>query len=285
MNITEIAKTLNAEGIPAPLMHRRNINTQRGIIVRTVDEIPLWRPANVTRFLRDERYTGKNITGKTSKGKYGTKKTVFHPKSEWIVVPDAHYPIVTQETFDKVQAILGPYNARKIKKANTNILAGKIFCVRCRHTLRRYGGLDPKYVCRSSIRKFKTQYEKLYAEYQAIKKAGGLFTERKAQKALTVANEYYENNRDKILGFENAERYLKDVLGKHFDGTKLPPITKWTAERDKLNTEHLRINAGYKQLKSDIASAEKIRSSVIDIMSMERRRGQPQRLRSYDMEL
>ena len=105
------------------------------------------------------------------------------------------------------------------------------------------------------------------------------------RKALTVANEYYENNRDKILGFENAARYLKDVLQKHFDPAKLPPITKWTAERDKLNTEHLRINAEYKQLKSDIVSAEKIRSNVIDIMSMERRREQPQRSRSQELEI
>jgi DNA invertase Pin-like site-specific DNA recombinase len=153
MGITEIAKTLNSEGIPAPLAHRMNNNTHHGIICRKVDEIPLWRPANVTRFLRDERYTGKIVTGTMSKGKFGIQKTktTFHPKSEWIIVPDAHEPIIPQETFDMVQSTLKPYNARTIKKENRSIFARKLFCVYCHHTLRRYGGLNPKYVCRSGI--------------------------------------------------------------------------------------------------------------------------------------
>ena len=75
-------------------------------------------------------------------------------------------------------------------------------------------------------RKTKTQYDKLYAEYQSIKKAGGFFAERKAQKALDAANEYYEDNRPQIAMFDNAERYLRDVLQARFDSKKLPPITK-----------------------------------------------------------
>ena len=133
------------------MTHRVNNNTQHLVIRNTVDVVPLWRAANVTRVLRDERYTGKNIAGKTSKGKYGMKKTTFHPKSDWLVIPGTHEPVIPQETFDKVQAILGPYNQRIINKTNSHIFAGKIFCACCRHALRRYGGLQPKYVCRSSM--------------------------------------------------------------------------------------------------------------------------------------
>jgi len=151
MGITEIAKTLNAEGFPTPLTHRKNNDRLEGVAINLVDDVPLWRPPNVTRVLRDERYAGKLITGRTSKSKFGVKKTTFHPKEKWLAVPDAHEPIIPQKTFDAVQEILGPYNQRTIQKTNANIFAGKLFCGHCRHALRRYGGLNPKYVCRSSM--------------------------------------------------------------------------------------------------------------------------------------
>jgi hypothetical protein len=67
----------------------------------------IWRKENVSRVLRDERYTGKIISGKMKKMAYGDVKTKLMPKGEWLVVADAHEPIVTQEGFDKVQPILG----------------------------------------------------------------------------------------------------------------------------------------------------------------------------------
>jgi hypothetical protein len=151
MNIGEIARTLNGEGIPTPLTHRRNNDRLEGVAINTVDDVPYWRSANVSRILRDEQYTGKLISGKTSKGRFGSRKTAFNPKSSWLIVPDAHAPIIPQAVFDKVQVILGPYNQRTLKRTNTNIFAKKLFCGHCRHALRRYGGLKPKYVCRSSM--------------------------------------------------------------------------------------------------------------------------------------
>lgn len=129
----------------------------------------------------------------------------------------------------------------------------------------------------------KAQYEKLYAQYRAIKKAGGFGAERKAQKALDTANAYYDAHRTEIVLFEAAERYLKDVMQGRFDPKKLPPITKWTAERDKLNTGMRRLNGEYVSLKNETAEVEKIRRNVHDIMSGETRREQPKR--AQDMEL
>ncbi|MCQ4863600.1 MobA/MobL family protein [Pseudoflavonifractor phocaeensis] len=129
----------------------------------------------------------------------------------------------------------------------------------------------------------KAQYEKLYAQYRAIKKAGGFGAERKAQKALDTANAYYDTHRTEIVLFEAAERYLKDVMQGRFDPKKLPPITKWTAERDKLNTGMRRLNGEYVSLKNETAEVEKIRRNVHDIMSGETRREQPKR--AQDMEL
>ena len=134
-----------------------------------------------------------------------------------------------------------------------------------------------------AYRGHKAKYDKLYAEYRTIKKAGGFGAERKAQKALDTANAYYDTHHTEIVLFEAAERYLKDVMQERFDPKKLPPITKWTAERDKLNADMRRLNGEYVSLKNETAEVEKIRRNVYDIVSAENRREQP--TRKQDMEL
>jgi len=47
LGITEIAKTLNSEGIPTPLTHRVNNKTDHLVCHRTVDDVPLWRNSTV----------------------------------------------------------------------------------------------------------------------------------------------------------------------------------------------------------------------------------------------
>ena len=126
-------------------------------------------------------------------------------------------------------------------------------------------------------RKEKAQYEKLYAQYETVKKAGGFGAERRTQKALDTANEYYEANRPKIIMYENAEQYLKDVLQTHFDPKKLPPVSKWTAERDKLTADKKRLDAEYSKLWHETAAVEKIKRSVDDILREEQRERQPRR--------
>jgi len=47
-------------------------------------------------------------------------------------------------------------------------------------------------------RTHKAQYDKLYEQYETLKKSGDFGVERKAQKALDIANEYYEANRPQM---------------------------------------------------------------------------------------
>ena len=134
-----------------------------------------------------------------------------------------------------------------------------------------------------AYRKFKTKYEKLYAEYTTLKKATGFGAKGKAQKALDAANEYYETHRNEITMYENAERYLRDVLQKHFDPKKLPPITKWQAERESLYADLKRLNLDYMKLKDDTAKVEKIRSNVYDILRSESRETQRTQTQFIDL--
>jgi len=132
-------------------------------------------------------------------------------------------------------------------------------------------------------RAHKAQYDKLYGQYETLKKSGGFGAERKAQKALDTANEYYETNRPQMMMYEAAEKYLRDVLQERFDNKKLPPITKWQTEREKLTAEKKRLDVEYSKLWTDTAAVEKIKSNVDDILRDEQ--GTPQHTRKHDVGL
>ena len=68
------------------------------------------------------------------------------------------------------------------------------------------------------------KYDKLYSEYTAARKEKGLFAERKAQKVLDTANNFYEFNCTELTLFDAADKYLRSVFRERFDPKKLPPI-------------------------------------------------------------
>ena len=128
----------------------------------------------------------------------------------------------------------------------------------------------------------KVQYDKLYAQYKILKKEKGFGAERKAQKALAAANEYYETYRTEIAMYDNSEKYLKGVLQTHFDPKKLPPVAKWKAEIEKLTAERSGLNQQYNALKDEVKEAEQIRKSVYSILRQEQREQQPRRAQDVE---
>ncbi|MCL2035301.1 MAG: hypothetical protein FWG94_11330 [Oscillospiraceae bacterium] len=75
---------------------------------------------------------------------------------------------------------------------------------------------------------------------------------------------------------------MKDVLQGHFDGTKLPPITKWKAEREKLNGELSRLSGEYKTLRAETAAVEKIKRNIADILNDGARTQERKRTHDHD---
>jgi len=124
-----------------------------------------------------------------------------------------------------------------------------------------------------NYRQHGAEYNKLYAEYEAIKNAKGWGWKGKSQKALDAAGEYRSKHYNKIIRYEDAAGYLK----QYQSNGKLP-LSAWKAERTNLAAEWRIVNQEYEQLKADVVDVTRIRSSVYDLTSAERRRrDQPQR--------
>ena len=98
---SEIAKVLNSENILSPLESKRakgyKVNDKR---------IRLWGASAVRNILRNEKYIGKWIYGKSRVVQIGSKRAYPAPKSEWIVIDGAIPQIISKEQFDKVQKSL-----------------------------------------------------------------------------------------------------------------------------------------------------------------------------------
>lgn len=137
VSLTDIAITLNKEKIPSPLMYRRENHTDKDRGWRVAGEETVWTSMAVKRILSDERYTGKLVSRKRTKVDISSRKTVALPKSEWIVVPDTHEAIVSEEIFQKVQSNFKPRNITGCTNQPKHIFYGKLKCGFCNHSLQR----------------------------------------------------------------------------------------------------------------------------------------------------
>ncbi|WP_159457844.1 recombinase family protein [Virgibacillus dakarensis] len=116
MSTSEIAYKLN----------RKGIYTNSGAY---------WSNTAISRMLKQEVYLGKTIYGKSSGSGHKNKKTTplkFKDKSEWIIVNNAHEPIISEEIFEDVQQIMG--RSKKViatRKSKISALSGLIKCKCC----------------------------------------------------------------------------------------------------------------------------------------------------------
>jgi site-specific DNA recombinase len=133
----EIARALNTERIPALVMLRK----QRGehIVWHPASEQTYWTSNVITNMLKDERYLGHFEYGKTKPIRVGSKKRTPIPKDEWIIIPNHHEAIISQEHFDKVQANFPKKKIVKSRgtKSEPSPLSGKLRCAGCHHTLKK----------------------------------------------------------------------------------------------------------------------------------------------------
>ena len=101
-------------------------------------EPPLWGPATVYQMLRNRTYMGDLVQGRHKKVSYKSKRTVWMPRSQWIVVPGTHEPIVDRETFETVQQMLQG-RARSGAGGQVHPLARLVVCGCCGAVMEQTG--------------------------------------------------------------------------------------------------------------------------------------------------
>lgn len=144
----QIAKILNSESVPTPMLYKRAAGCSR-TIWPCVHEENFWTCSAVAKILRDERYIGKNIYGKRTRDIIGSTHTVKVWSKDWIVVADTHTGIVTKEEFDRAQDAMRAYAERDGQPLSAT--RGKLRCGVCGHSLAKSVGKSNFYYCRTPL--------------------------------------------------------------------------------------------------------------------------------------
>ncbi len=158
----KIARKLNEMGIPSPSRY----HYLRGEVKAERYANAVWHVPTIKVILSSETYLGHMVQGRFYNNLSAGKRLCKRPKSEWIVVPNTHEPLIDGDTFRIVQVMAEECRAVYQEKAGglhdlettPNILQGLVFCADCKRPMVRFknvsegrGHLYYTYVCRTYL--------------------------------------------------------------------------------------------------------------------------------------
>ena len=129
MGAHKIAQILNEEGVPSPTAYKQQ-NGKRYHLARKTSCESLWSSGTIYQMLHNQTYTGDLVQGRHKKVSYKSKRTVWLPKSQWIVVENTHEAIIDKDTYDTVQRIM-QRRTRSDAGGMIHPLARKVVCSCC----------------------------------------------------------------------------------------------------------------------------------------------------------
>ena len=136
VSVYTIVERLKAGGIESPERHKRRAGTRNGGNIQGEG----WCPSTIRGILQNRAYIGEMICGKSETALYKGLKKRITEMDKWIVVPDAHPPIVSVSDFEAVERQMREDSAHRetamewsadIRAGMIDLFAGKIFCADC----------------------------------------------------------------------------------------------------------------------------------------------------------
>lgn len=119
MGVEAIAKVMDEKGYPTPAKSAGKKNAGE-----------FWHGSSILKILRNPHYVGDLAQGRSQVTSILNKKRYENPEDEWIIVPNAHKPIITREDCDAVQRLLRErYVSRP--KVKRHLFTNYVFCADC----------------------------------------------------------------------------------------------------------------------------------------------------------
>ena len=149
---TQIAKILNADGVPIPSDYRAQRLGKPNPYKNTFH---YWSHVAVRNILNNPIYIGHLAQQKFTTVSFKNHKSVRRGKDEWVIAENTHEPIISQELWDKCQEVDRCASHGKImKKGIVLLLNSMMFCADCGakiklngHAKKADGSVNYFYVC------------------------------------------------------------------------------------------------------------------------------------------
>lgn len=131
MSLMEIARRLRKDKILTPANYKKKLGLSNYRIIET--DPYYWKNQMICQMLEKEEYTGATINLKTAKVSYKQRSCRLRPREDWLIFPNTHEAIVSQEDFEMARKMLGHKRVSqrhnwKDKPGHENLFAGLVFC-------------------------------------------------------------------------------------------------------------------------------------------------------------
>ena len=137
VSVYTIIERLKADGVESPERHKRRVGTRNGDNIQGEG----WCPSNIRGILQNRPYFGEMICGKSETALYKGLKKRLTEKDNWIVVSNAHTPIVSIADFEAVERQMREDSSHRastmewsadIRAGMIDLFDRKIFCADCK---------------------------------------------------------------------------------------------------------------------------------------------------------
>lgn len=131
MSLMEIARRLRKDKILTPANYKKKLGLSNYRIIET--DPYYWKNQMICQMLEKEEYTGATINLKTAKVSYKQRSCRLRPREDWLIFPNTHEAIISQEDFEMARKMLGHKRVSqrhnwKDKPGHENLFAGLVFC-------------------------------------------------------------------------------------------------------------------------------------------------------------
>ncbi len=211
---TQIAKKLNAEGVPIPSDYRAQRLGKPNPYKNTFH---YWSHVAVRNILGNPIYIGHLAQQKFTTVSFKNHKSVRRGKDEWVIAENTHEPIISQELWDKCQEVDRCASHGKIMKKGIVLpLNSMMFCPDCGakmklngHAKKKDGSVNYFYVCGTYTRCGSTACTTHYISRKQIEKI--VLADILAKARYVIENE--EEARQEFLRRKETEgtKHLDDA--------------------------------------------------------------------------
>lgn len=134
-SLNQIRDNLTARKVIKPGVYKaQNGDTRFLRYCKTSEDATKWCSQTVRAILRDQVYTGAIVNHRTEITNYKTKEAIRLPKEEYIIVPNCHEAIVSEDDYERVQSLIS-FRHRPKKHQFENVFRDLTFCAECGHRM------------------------------------------------------------------------------------------------------------------------------------------------------
>lgn len=241
-----------------------------------------WHATSVRAILSNRAYIGQVVFGKTKTKGFFDKTRIPSPEEDWIVVGNAHEPIISQELWDTVQQLMKS-RRRENSSGEVQMFAGLVKCSKCGSSLNvsfdkkkgKYTGFScwvyknyGKDRCTSHAIGWKTMNQLVLEDIRRNAKAAKLATQKYKDMLITAKTEKKKQEIEKckreLKTVEKRIAELDKILNKLYEDLALEKVTeeRYQVMSKGYEAEQSGLKERRKQLFELITKAESVYENI-----------------------